>query len=135
MKKCPKCKLQKPVLEFHKNISKRDGYSSLCKECAKTSRRVSRNQPGVKERLKLYWKAYRKNNIEKIKLKNEKYLRENPEKRRDTVRRCNRKRAALKSAYMSLRHYKKTYGPIHGPEEHEFQQIINKAKGVLNEQK
>jgi len=32
-KRCAKCKTYKPVLEYYKNKSKKDGYNSYCKQC------------------------------------------------------------------------------------------------------
>ena len=33
MKKCSKCKLEKPFEEFGKNKSQKDGLSHVCKKC------------------------------------------------------------------------------------------------------
>ena len=33
-KKCPKCRVVKPIVEFSKNKSKKDGYQYHCKECS-----------------------------------------------------------------------------------------------------
>lgn len=33
MKTCSRCRAEKPVASFHRNRSKRDGLSSLCKSC------------------------------------------------------------------------------------------------------
>ena len=30
---CSKCKIEKPITEFHKNKSKKDGYGHICKKC------------------------------------------------------------------------------------------------------
>lgn len=38
MKKCYKCKKEKPLSEFSKNLSKKDGLSSQCRECHKQLR-------------------------------------------------------------------------------------------------
>lgn len=35
MKKCWKCKSEKPLTEFYKNRTQPDGYSGLCKPCKK----------------------------------------------------------------------------------------------------
>ena len=36
MKNCVMCKESKEVLEFHKNKTKKDGYSNICKLCRKS---------------------------------------------------------------------------------------------------
>ena len=33
MKRCSKCKLEKPFIDFNKNKSRKDGYQSSCKKC------------------------------------------------------------------------------------------------------
>ena len=35
MKRCGKCRVEKPFSEFHKNRSNKDGHSGRCKECRK----------------------------------------------------------------------------------------------------
>lgn len=44
MKLCPKCKIEKPETEFHKNLSHKDGLASYCKPCCKEKRSNYYNQ-------------------------------------------------------------------------------------------
>lgn len=55
-KKCTKCGIEKPIEEFYKNKSKRDGHSSICKNCQKESDKVYylRNKDKVRARAKKY---------------------------------------------------------------------------------
>lgn len=50
MKKCSKCEEEKPFEEFVRDIYKRDGYTSNCKEC----RRIENNKPKNIEARKRY---------------------------------------------------------------------------------
>jgi hypothetical protein len=52
MKKCAKCKINKPIIEFYKNKSHKDGLKSECKDCTKAWRMTN------KERLNNYQKKY-----------------------------------------------------------------------------
>lgn len=80
-KRCSKCKQEKPVSEFFKNKSRKDGYRARCKLChredcrdyAKTGyyRRYNREyerRPEVKERRKVTKAVYR--NRPDVKIKN-----------------------------------------------------------------
>lgn len=62
MKKCTKCGERKPLREFNKDKTKKDGRRSQCKECKKA-----------------YAKQYRKDNIERIKERNKQYRKDNAE--------------------------------------------------------
>jgi hypothetical protein len=52
MKKCTKCKQEKPLVEFHKESKKKRGVSSHCKECRSKQRKTNeaRNQPSYMKR-------------------------------------------------------------------------------------
>ena len=65
MKKCTKCGVEKPLSEFNKNKSKKDGFQSSCKICHRLQSKdhYSLNKPKRWE----YAKNYYKSNIEKIK--------------------------------------------------------------------
>lgn len=54
MKHCPKCGLDKPESEFHKNRSRADGLQSSCKKCQKGNFRHARSKPGFAERSRGY---------------------------------------------------------------------------------
>jgi len=60
-KVCLKCNIEKEFTEFYKDRSRRDGYHSKCKKCAKQYRIENREQ------LKEWQKQYRIKNKEKIK--------------------------------------------------------------------
>ena len=51
-KRCPKCKQTKPILDFHKCYSRKDGHSGHCKLCEKLYHQT--------EKCKEYQKAYQK---------------------------------------------------------------------------
>ena len=61
-KKCYKCKETKPVSEFYKNKSKRDGWCDQCKSCEKEYL----NKPETKELRRRIAKEYREKNRDKI---------------------------------------------------------------------
>jgi hypothetical protein len=51
---CNRCKLEKPLSEFHKDKSKKDGYGTLCKDCKnKANSLYSMTDKGI-ARLKRY---------------------------------------------------------------------------------
>jgi hypothetical protein len=62
MKKCSKCKIEKPLNEFHKVLSNKDGKSFYCKPCA--SIRNSNHYLNNKEKIKAHHKPYNIKNIE-----------------------------------------------------------------------
>jgi DNA repair exonuclease SbcCD ATPase subunit len=74
MKVCSKCNIEKEFTEFYKDRSRRDGYRSQCKKCAKQYRIENREQ------LKEWEKQYRIENKEKIKEWQKQYRIENEEK-------------------------------------------------------
>ena len=54
MKKCPKCGEQKPLSEFHKNKSSKDGLARMCAICSTIqSRDWYRKNPHVKKNANL----------------------------------------------------------------------------------
>ena len=59
-KKCTKCGIEKPLTEFDKDKSKKDGHASNCKSC-KANWRANN-----KEKLKQVNAEYRAKNKEKI---------------------------------------------------------------------
>ena len=50
MKMCPKCRLSKPLDDFHKNRSSRDGLQSVCKPCRIETNKKSRRLNPEKRR-------------------------------------------------------------------------------------
>jgi len=76
MKRCYKCKVEKPFSEFFKDKQKKDGLNSSCKECIKVLKKLDyiQNQDLYKEKAKNryhsnkdYYIEYYKSNIEKHK--------------------------------------------------------------------
>lgn len=51
IKVCPRCKIKKPLSEFHKDKTKKDGYYNICKKC---------NKPIKREYSKRYRKIHKK---------------------------------------------------------------------------
>lgn len=64
MKRCPKCDSMKSFNSFAKNKTKKDGYSSLCKECINSYKRKNRAKYLSTER------EYRSRNRDKINARN-----------------------------------------------------------------
>ena len=81
MKKCSKCKIQKPLVEFHRNKRAKDGRKSHCKSC--TAQHYEENKEKIIERVA----RYRAENKEKIAEKNARWYEENKEKRADYMAR------------------------------------------------
>jgi hypothetical protein len=50
MKRCSKCGEEKPLAEFGKNKSRRDGLQSYCKSCVKINSKERRHKKGAKPR-------------------------------------------------------------------------------------
>jgi hypothetical protein len=60
-KTCSKCKIEKPLSEFVKDKSKKDGLRSACKECVALYREQN------KDKMKEYFALYREQNKDKMK--------------------------------------------------------------------
>ena len=52
MKKCPKCKTEKPLTEFWKNKAMTDGFQCWCKDCWKVITTARRNGPNREVELR-----------------------------------------------------------------------------------
>jgi hypothetical protein len=64
MKTCNKCKLEKPIFEFNKNSSSKDGFRHYCRECQK---KMSVNYSQKKgDELKEKKKLWKLNNHDKV---------------------------------------------------------------------
>lgn len=96
MKKCTKCGIEKELSYFYKDVSRKDGHMSACKECdskksnkwfkanpekaaEKTKRWAAANPDKIKARAKNYYH----NNIEKQKIKSKLYRENNKDKIKD----------------------------------------------------
>lgn len=55
---CTKCGIEKPIEEFYKNKTKRDGHSSICKDCQREADRryYLSNKDKVRKRAKVFHK-------------------------------------------------------------------------------
>jgi hypothetical protein len=94
MKKiCNKCSIEKESCDFYKDSNKKDGLTTFCIECKKTSNKASRTKnidkikiskkkyyEDNKESIKEYNKTYREDNKDKIKHSNKKYYEKNKDK-------------------------------------------------------
>ena len=66
-KTCSICLIEKGVGEFHKHISSKDGYRSVCKKCRSDKFKYNYNNfSGFSETHKKRVKNYSKNNHEKL---------------------------------------------------------------------
>lgn len=53
-KRCPRCSKSKPLIEFNRNRSSRDGLARWCKACSKAYKLEYRARPAVRERERAY---------------------------------------------------------------------------------
>ena len=113
MKNCNKCGQTKPVAEFSKCVSKRDGLQSKCKACEASYRAT------IADKTKVYNAAYRAANIVKIKAKQAIYNAAN--KVRISIRSAHyaevnkEKVKATKAKWVAANREKvKTYGAAYG---------------------
>lgn len=108
MKTCSKCKRSKPLDDFHRNRTTKDGRTSRCKECAiaiattwnrdnhakhlaasrkhysANSERIlqERKDKADPEALRVYQRDWNKANLEKRRAMNERWRKANPDKNR-----------------------------------------------------
>ena len=52
-RKCSKCKSPSPKSNFHKDITKKDGYKSECTNCTKQNQYKNREKRNLRERKRL----------------------------------------------------------------------------------
>ena len=72
MKKCNKCKEEKPLSEFNKNKSRKDGLSYKCKGCDREQSKTHRQNN--KDYFKEYFKTHYQNNKEQYNKYNKTYI-------------------------------------------------------------
>lgn len=70
MKRCARCKIEKPEIGFHRNNRNPDGREYACKECRRLSRNADTDRRTYQKRkasIRAYWKDRRSpgNKIEK----------------------------------------------------------------------
>ena len=78
MKKCTKCKEEKPFEDFNKHKRLKDGRQSNCRECAKEYKKQYRENN--KEKIREYNKQWHENNKEKARERKKQYYEKNKEK-------------------------------------------------------
>ena len=77
MKRCTKCGEIKPVSEFHRNKSRKDGLQEWCKACK--AKRAYKYRDRNREKVIEYKRKYREINREKANEYQRKYIERNPE--------------------------------------------------------
>ena len=93
MKICSKCKIKKPLTEYHNNSSKRDGKASACKECRNAYNREKSREIGYDvlyrralerdpDKYKARAAKYYERNTEKVKARSREWREKNPEKKK-----------------------------------------------------
>lgn len=111
MKICCTCKQEKPLFDFNKNKSTKDGFHKQCKSCLKLYReqnsekileRSKLHQKQNSEKRKEYLQNYRQSNKEKIKEQQKQYREDNKErlKETDSKRKRNYKESNPKSVML-----------------------------------
>lgn len=90
MKVCSTCKLKKDFEFFTLRKSSKDGYCSQCKECVAKYRSINKEKRLEYNRQWLsnnpdYYKKYRKKNYESVRNNELRYLKNNPQKREETL--------------------------------------------------
>jgi len=78
MKTCYSCHLEKPLSEFHKDTSRKDGSQRACKPCV--SAISAKRREANKEKLRAQWAAWRDANRERIAANGKRYNLENKDK-------------------------------------------------------
>lgn len=119
---CTKCETEKPLIDFHKDKNKKDGHSSLCKDCKNNYRKkhYKENSEVTKEKEKERYyldveksreksRKYRKNNLEKEKLRFKTYFKNNTDK--ENAKKARRRAAKLQRTvgWVDLDKIKKFY--------------------------
>lgn len=78
MKQCSKCKIVKPLEEYHKDKSSKNGLRSICKECRRPISKIYYLEN--KEKINKNNKRYHEKNKEKINERRKRYYLKNKEK-------------------------------------------------------
>ena len=76
-KTCSKCKIEKPLSEFSKNKSKKDGLQDRCKECCAFYEQQN------KDKRREYFSLYHQQNKDKIKEQQALYYQQNKDERKE----------------------------------------------------
>lgn len=98
-KKCSKCATVKPLSAYHKDKARYDGVCVYCKPCESKRNKERYYKYIDKERARS--KKYRKLNPEKCREANDKWVRNNPEKRKATYRRFRERHGQKRRDYQN----------------------------------
>ena len=110
-KVCSKCKIEKTVVEFYKNKSKKDGLQTICKECTRANDEIRVKTGENKERCKTKYlkmmendsysekektrkETWRKNNVDTHRKINQNHYQNNKEQ---YYNKAGKRRSLLKS--------------------------------------
>lgn len=127
MKKCSKCNINKDESHFHKDITRKDGLNSSCKECKKPN-------------SKTYYSIHRKDRVEYAKNYREKNTVKIIEYREKTKEQKSisgklwyqQNKEVRKAYYESTKHIKrdKEYKKKYGISLEEYEILLNSQNGV-----
>lgn len=84
LKKCSACEEYKPLTEFHRNKSEKDGLSGLCKKCAIAYQAEYRKR--TVEKRKAYRRKYYLAHRDEVRKKNDKWIEEHQEQYNEWVK-------------------------------------------------
>jgi len=76
-KVCPKCRVEKGLGEFHRNVGRKDGRCGHCKSCVKLA--SAKFYAENSDKIKAYQAKYKIENSDKLKAQKAKYRAENKE--------------------------------------------------------
>ena len=57
-KQCTQCKVIKPILEFHRDASRKDGHRAQCRACRNPAQRAYQQQPEVQKARQIWQREY-----------------------------------------------------------------------------
>ncbi|MHB8914432.1 MAG: HNH endonuclease [Thiobacillus sp.] len=109
MKTCTKCGISKPMADFYKHKSTKDGYRPECKSCwcIRTGQRQKKYKAEHPDEVKIRAAKYRVKNSDKIKEQHRKYRASNPDKvkqRSDIFHASNKEKEKLYGAKYRVAH-------------------------------
>ena len=93
MKKCTKCKVEKPLTEFHKDKNRKDGFMSGCKSCKLIYSSKHR------DKINLYAKKYYKENREEHLKRNKEWYWGNKEYKMEYQKKYKKQRRSTDIKY------------------------------------
>lgn len=99
MKTCSKCHIEKPLTEFNKKSSNKDGYNGQCRVCCNLQKKEY-----YLTNLS-YYENYRKNNKDKTKINSKNWVINNPSKNKTNKKQYREKNKEKFKEY--YRNYKK----------------------------